>query len=170
MGFGKTFGKILQARTSRLRTYRRWCFPFQLWIWMFIQRDQGRKSSGTHQHMYLERLRSDITAATYVSALPRMTGSFMRCPFQIGLPPLASLPQKNLRFPRPVTSSDYPALEKISESAVKDKQKFERLVVSKEKLLEMFNVRFLLPFRPVLKSSIVQQIQAISHPNESSRW
>ncbi|CAA7269894.1 unnamed protein product [Cyclocybe aegerita] len=40
---------------------------------------------------------------------------------------------------RPVTNADYPALEKVSESAIKDKQKFERLVVSKEKLLEMFN-------------------------------
>ncbi|KIK95681.1 hypothetical protein PAXRUDRAFT_140136 [Paxillus rubicundulus Ve08.2h10] len=38
-----------------------------------------------------------------------------------------------------VTNTDYPALEKISESAVKEKQKFERLVVSKEKLLEMFS-------------------------------
>ncbi|TFK75637.1 threonyl-tRNA synthetase [Pluteus cervinus] len=40
---------------------------------------------------------------------------------------------------RPVTSSDYPLLEKISESAVKEKQKFERLVVSKENLLKMFH-------------------------------
>ncbi|TEB26828.1 tars protein [Coprinellus micaceus] len=40
---------------------------------------------------------------------------------------------------RPVSNTDYPALEKIAESAVKDKQKFERLVVSKEKLLEMFH-------------------------------
>ncbi|KAF8884216.1 tars protein [Gymnopilus junonius] len=40
---------------------------------------------------------------------------------------------------RPVTNADYPALEKVTESAVKEKQKFERLVVSKEKLLEMFN-------------------------------
>ncbi|KAH9942055.1 hypothetical protein B0H21DRAFT_868441 [Amylocystis lapponica] len=39
---------------------------------------------------------------------------------------------------RPVTNADYPALEKVSESAIKDKQKFERLVVSKETLLEMF--------------------------------
>jgi threonyl-tRNA synthetase len=44
-------------------------------------------------------------------------------------------------FFRPVTNADYPALEKVSESAIKEKQKFERLVVSKEKLLEMFNVR-----------------------------
>lgn len=42
---------------------------------------------------------------------------------------------------RPVTNADYPALEKLSEQAVKEKQKFERLVVSKEKLLEMFHVR-----------------------------
>jgi threonyl-tRNA synthetase len=41
---------------------------------------------------------------------------------------------------RPVVNGDYPALEKLAESAVKDKQKFERLVVKKEKLLEMFNV------------------------------
>jgi threonyl-tRNA synthetase len=39
---------------------------------------------------------------------------------------------------RPVTNADYPVLEKISDSAVKEKQKFERLVVSKESLLEMF--------------------------------
>ncbi|KAJ7058562.1 hypothetical protein C8F01DRAFT_990680 [Mycena amicta] len=40
---------------------------------------------------------------------------------------------------RPVVSGDYPALEKVCESAIKDKQKFERLVVKKETLLEMFN-------------------------------
>ncbi|KAF9810242.1 hypothetical protein IEO21_07053 [Rhodonia placenta] len=39
---------------------------------------------------------------------------------------------------RVVTNSDYPALEKLSDLAVKEKQRFERLVVSKEKLLEMF--------------------------------
>jgi threonyl-tRNA synthetase len=42
---------------------------------------------------------------------------------------------------RPVSNTDYPALEKVSELAIKQKQKFERLVVPKEKLLEMFNVR-----------------------------
>jgi len=51
-------------------------------------------------------------------------------------------------FSRPVTHADYPALEKVSESVIKDKQKFERLVVSKEKLLEMFNVRTS-PFVPI---------------------
>ncbi|KAJ7216642.1 hypothetical protein GGX14DRAFT_518303 [Mycena pura] len=40
---------------------------------------------------------------------------------------------------RAVATGDYPALEKISESAVKEKQKFERLVVKKETLLEMFH-------------------------------
>ncbi|KAM6501101.1 hypothetical protein JOM56_004115 [Amanita muscaria] len=40
---------------------------------------------------------------------------------------------------RPVTNADYPSLEKLAEGAVKEKQKFERLVVSKEKLLEMFH-------------------------------
>jgi hypothetical protein len=44
-------------------------------------------------------------------------------------------------FSRPVSNTDYPALEKVSESAIKEKQKFERLVVSKANLLEMFNVR-----------------------------
>ncbi len=42
---------------------------------------------------------------------------------------------------RPVSSTDYPALEKVSELAIKARQKFQRLVVSKEKFLEMFNVR-----------------------------
>ena len=42
---------------------------------------------------------------------------------------------------RPVTHADYPALEKVSDLAIRDKQKFERIVVSKEKLLEMFAVR-----------------------------
>ncbi|KAI0050277.1 tars protein [Auriscalpium vulgare] len=40
---------------------------------------------------------------------------------------------------RPVSLTDYPALEKVAESAVKDKQRFERLVVSKEDLLKMFH-------------------------------
>ncbi|KDQ50940.1 hypothetical protein JAAARDRAFT_41579 [Jaapia argillacea MUCL 33604] len=39
---------------------------------------------------------------------------------------------------RPVSITDYPALEKVSESAIKERQKFERLVCSKEQLLEMF--------------------------------
>ena len=47
----------------------------------------------------------------------------------------------DLWWVRVVTNADYPALEKVAESAIKDKQKFERLLVSKENLLEMFSVR-----------------------------
>ncbi|KAK7683774.1 threonyl-tRNA synthetase [Cerrena zonata] len=39
---------------------------------------------------------------------------------------------------RPVTTADYPSIEKLSDLAIKEKQKFERLVVSKENLLKMF--------------------------------
>lgn len=41
---------------------------------------------------------------------------------------------------RAVTNTDYPALEKLSEGAIKEKQKFERIVVPKETLLKMFEV------------------------------
>lgn len=40
-----------------------------------------------------------------------------------------------------VTPADYPALETLVKSVVKEKQKFERLIVSKENLLKMFAVR-----------------------------
>ncbi|TFY56605.1 hypothetical protein EVJ58_g7538 [Rhodofomes roseus] len=43
-----------------------------------------------------------------------------------------------VREDRAVQNSDYSALEKLSDMAVKEKQKFERILVSKEKLLEMF--------------------------------
>lgn len=39
-------------------------------------------------------------------------------------------------------ATDYPALETLAKNVVKEKQKFERLVVTKEQLLEMFAVRF----------------------------
>ncbi|CAE6492331.1 unnamed protein product [Rhizoctonia solani] len=39
---------------------------------------------------------------------------------------------------RAVSSGDYPSLETLAKNAVKEKQRFERLVVSKETLLEMF--------------------------------
>jgi threonyl-tRNA synthetase len=42
---------------------------------------------------------------------------------------------------RNILESDLPTLENISKSAIKAKQKFERLVLPKETLLEMFNVR-----------------------------
>jgi threonyl-tRNA synthetase len=40
-----------------------------------------------------------------------------------------------------VTQNDYPALETLAKNIMKEKQPFERLVVSKENLLEMFKVR-----------------------------
>ncbi len=41
---------------------------------------------------------------------------------------------------RVVLPSDFPALQTLSDGAIKQKQKFERLVVSKENLLKMFEV------------------------------
>lgn len=41
---------------------------------------------------------------------------------------------------RVVLASDYPALETLAKSVVKEKQKFERLEVTKEQLKEMFAV------------------------------
>ena len=41
---------------------------------------------------------------------------------------------------RAVANADYPVLEKLSEGAIKEKQKFERIVVLKETLLKMFEV------------------------------
>ena len=41
---------------------------------------------------------------------------------------------------RPVVNTDYPVLEKVADMAIKEKQKFERLMVPKETLLEMFGV------------------------------
>lgn len=42
---------------------------------------------------------------------------------------------------RSIVPADYDALETLFKGAVKEKQPFQRLVVSKEKLLEMFAVR-----------------------------
>lgn len=43
-------------------------------------------------------------------------------------------------IPSQVVPADYPSLETLAKDVVKDKQKFERLVVSKENLLKMFEV------------------------------
>ena len=72
----------------------------------------------------------------------RTMGSFMRWRSTKGAPTGSVCHRARLtRDGRVVTNTDYPALEKLAESAVKDKQKFERLLVSKENLLEMFSVR-----------------------------
>lgn len=44
---------------------------------------------------------------------------------------------------RNILESDLPALETVSKQAIKEKQRFERLVLPKEKLLEMFQVYLL---------------------------
>ena len=54
--------------------------------------------------------------------------------------PILSWLMQTYIFYRAVSNADYPSLEKVSESAIKEKQKFERLVVPKETLLEMFAV------------------------------
>ena len=41
---------------------------------------------------------------------------------------------------RVVLSTDYPMLETLAKNVVKEKQKFERLMVTKAQLLEMFAV------------------------------
>jgi len=54
-----------------------------------------------------------------------------------------------------VAQTDYEALETLAKGVVKDKQKFERLEVSKENLLKMFEVRSirrLAPPRPTCSS------------------
>lgn len=68
-----------------------------------------------------------------------MMDSFTRWPLRIGKP-IIYAGSLLLMQRRAVTNADYPALEKVSESAIKEKQKFERLVVPKETLLEMFAV------------------------------
>lgn len=64
--------------------------------------------------MFWAKLLSGTTVATYALA------------------PQPTMVSSTKWLSRAVTNADYPALEKISESAVKDKQKFERIVASKE--------------------------------------
>lgn len=46
----------------------------------------------------------------------------------------------DLQLTSAVTTGDYAALESLAVNAVKEKQVFERLIVSKEDLLKMFEV------------------------------
>lgn len=75
-----------------------------------------------------------------------------------------------ISVPRAVTNADYPALEKVSESAIKEKQKFERLVVPKETLLEMFSVSWMISHILCLTHFpyVVQQIQEAPHRDQDS--
>jgi threonyl-tRNA synthetase len=78
----------------------------------------------------------------YVSVLRQMMGFSTRWQLTIGeIAVFLLIYQFLCTTPgRVVTNADYPLLEKIADSAIKDRQKFERLLVPKEKLLEMFHV------------------------------
>jgi threonyl-tRNA synthetase len=69
-----------------------------------------------------------------------------------------------------VSVNDYPSLEKLSEGAIKEKQKFERLVISKENLLKMFEVCS--STIPQANSAdivpVVQQVQEVPDRDEGS--
>ena len=92
--------------------------------------------------MYLEKPPKDTMGVIYASVHRRMMGFSMRWRSTIGLIlPSTTYSRVSSTNPgRVVTHADYPQLEKIAESAIKDRQKFERLLVSKEKLLDMFHV------------------------------
>ena len=54
---------------------------------------------------------------------------------------------------RQVSSNDYPSLDSLTKSIVKEKQPFVRLVMTKEELLEMFKV-IRLPMRATFASDL----------------
>lgn len=95
---------------------------------------------GTPLLMFWAKRPNVIMAAIFVSDPRRKTVSTMRW-----LPNGDCSPKLPLMFLTalfsPVLPDDYPALEKVSDMIIKEKQKFERLVVRKETLLEMFSVR-----------------------------
>lgn len=104
---------------------------------------QERRSFGILRLTYLVKLLRNTTGAICAWAHRPMTDSSTKWEYLNGM--LSSVKFRAsfsyTRVDRPVSNTDYPALEKLADVAVKEKQKFERLVVSKEKLLEMFHVR-----------------------------
>ena len=68
---------------------------------------------------------------------------------------------------RAVTNADYPALEKLSEGAIKEKQKFERIVVPKETLLKMFEVGLVIVLETLILTSTLQYNKYKKHIIES---
>ena len=77
--------------------------------------------------------------ATSASVLRLKTVFSTRWPLKIGLN-FHNFLRIPLTYYRSVSQADYPALEKLSDAVINDKQKFERLIVPKEMLLKMFNV------------------------------
>ncbi len=87
------------------------------------------------------RLPSDITVVTCALGRLRLMVSIMRWPLQTGaaMSP-AKLGSLTEHYTRSISPNDFPALETIVKSVVKEKQPFERLIVSKDMLLQMFAV------------------------------
>ena len=103
---------------------------------------QGKRCSGTLRPMYSERPLKDTMDVIYALVRRRTMGFSTRWQLTIGDIAVFLLIDQFLctTHCRVVTNADYPLLEKIADSAIKDRQKFERLLVPKEKLLEMFHV------------------------------
>jgi len=116
--------------------------PISLLLVSLTLLSQGKRCSGTLPPMYSGRQPKDTMDVTYASARRLMMGFFTRWQLTIGDTAVFLLINRFLCTTpgRVVTNADYPLLEKVAESAIKDRQKFERLLVSKEKLLEMFHV------------------------------
>jgi threonyl-tRNA synthetase len=90
--------------------------------------------------MFSEKPPKSIMGAIFALALRSMTDFTTKWRLLTGIS--SHFPSICVLIPwrSPVTNGDYPALEKLSEGAIKEKQRFERLVVSKENLLKMFEV------------------------------
>lgn len=104
---------------------------------------QESESSGIRLHMYSARHLSVTTAVIFALGPRRMTASTTKWPLRTGKcyqQIIRRIQLTRVHSPRPVVNSDYPAIEKVADLAIKEKQKFERLVVPKETLLEMFAV------------------------------
>lgn len=101
---------------------------------------QANGFSGIHLRTSWESPLSDTMVATCALVLLRRMGSSTRWPWKTGEYICRLATRENSSDFRAVMSADYPVLEKLSEMAIKDKQKFERIVVPKETLLEMFGV------------------------------
>ena len=110
---------------------------------------QENACSGIRLRMFSVKLLSVTTGVISVLVPPQKTGSSMRWLLLTGKRGTVDVKAlwSDPPISRPVASTDYPALEKVADMAIREKQKFERLVVPKETLLEMFAVRTNLPCR-----------------------
>ena len=132
------------------------CCPFPMLSWP----RQANGFSGIHLRTSWENPLSDTMAATCALGLPRRMGSSTKWLWKIGEHIYRFAIHEGSSDIRAVMSADYPVLEKLSEMAIKDKQKFERIVVPKETLLEMFGVSFF-----ILQHSDIMLIRFASTTN-----